>query len=86
MKNGLIAKRKLAWDDLVDWGLRICKKEVLKPCLQVGMRTIGIRGMLSVYGRLVALPLFGVLLFFLLFSFFFFFFFGWFDCIMFDFE
>ena len=32
MKNGLIAKRKLAWDDLVDWGLRICKKEVLKPC------------------------------------------------------
>ena len=80
MKNGLIAKRKLAWDDLVDWGLRICKKEVLKPCLQVGMRTIGIRGMLSVYGRLVALPLFGVLVCC------FFFFFGWFDCIMFDFE
>ena len=20
MKNGLIAKRKLAWDDLIDWG------------------------------------------------------------------
>ena len=32
MKNGLIAKPKLAWDDLVDWGLKICKKEVLKPC------------------------------------------------------
>ena len=32
MKNGSIPKRKLAWDDLVDWSLRICKKEVLKPC------------------------------------------------------
>ena len=67
MKNGLIAKPKLAWDDLVDWGLKICKKEVLKPCFarryaQDWNKRNAVKSLSrSLYGSLIALPLFGVL-------------------------